>query len=264
MHHAIELTIDNQIATLCVNRPQARNALNWAAQRAFAAAVAQVAADPTLRALIITARGDSFVSGGDLKDHVGADSAHGEQLQAIMGDALAALTRLPIPVLAAINGDAYGGGCEIITACDLRLMAAGARLHFVQARMGLTTGWGGGPRLVRLVGAAHALDLLLTARPVDAAHAQAIGLVQRIVPAGADVLAAAHDWAAELATLPANALAALKQLVYRSTDPASGAAAERELFAAAWQHPNHWEAVAAFVARRPPRFDDRPAHDAVQ
>jgi enoyl-CoA hydratase len=248
----IEYSENDRIGILTVQRPAARNALDWAAQRDFAARIARCAQSATLRVLIITGSGPTFVAGGDLKEQAGPlDVADGARLADVMGEALHQLTLLPVPVIAAINGDAWGGGCEIITACDLRLMRADARLHFVQARMGLTTGWGGTARLVRLVGTARALELLLTTRPVSADEAHQIGLVQRIVPAEGDVPAAARALAQELVRLPAHALAAIKGLVRESADlPLPAAyAAERRRFLETWIHPAHADAVAAFLGR---------------
>ena len=143
---------ENGIAILRVNRPQARNALNWAAQEAFATAVSQTAQNETVRVLIITGTGDqAFVAGGDLKELANhPETAAGERLNRVMSRALAELTQLPIPVIAAVNGDAFGGGCEILTACDLRICAAHARFSFAQVKNALTTGWGGTGRLVPL------------------------------------------------------------------------------------------------------------------
>ena len=186
MNQEISLTQQNGIATLRVNRPAARNALNWAAQEQFAAAVAQVGSDTAVRVLIITGTGDkAFVSGGDLKElSQHPEPEAGARLNRVMRDALVQLTQLPIPVIAAVNGDAFGGGCEILTACDLRLAASHARFCFAQVRNALCTGWGGTERLVNLLGRARALDLLLTARIFNAQEAQGMGLVQQVADEG--------------------------------------------------------------------------------
>ena len=183
MNDEIILTYQEGIATLRVNRPEARNALNWSAQEGFAAAVAEVAGNTAVRVLIITGTGDkAFVSGGDLKElSQHPEREAGERLNRVMRDALVALTGLPIPVIAAINGDAFGGGCEILTACDLRVAASQARFCFAQVRNALCTGWGGTGRLVNLLGQARSLDLLLTARIFTAEEAQQMGLVQQVV-----------------------------------------------------------------------------------
>jgi enoyl-CoA hydratase/carnithine racemase len=245
------------VGVLRVNRPEARNALNWEAQEGFAEVIASAAGNSQLRALIVSGTGTAFIAGGDLRELEDETSVEaGERLNRVMGDALARMARLPVPVIAAINGDAAGGGCEIITACDLRLAAAGAQLRFVQVRMGLTTGWGGTARLVRLLGASRAMALLLTGESISAAEAARIGLVHRVIPPGEPVLEAARAWAARLATLPREALAATKALVHMAAvEPHSAASAERELFVQLWAQPDHREAVAAFLEKRSPRFN---------
>lgn len=258
MKDGITYEVMNGIGVLRVDRPQARNALDWAAQEAFARVVAEAAADNSLRTLIVTGTGTTFVAGGDLKQLAAhPEPAAAERLHRVMSEALAGLTALPVPVLAAINGDAVGGGWEILTACDLRLMAVDARLRFAQVQVGLTTGWGGAGRLVRLIGQSRALELLLGARSLSAQEAQAIGLVHRVVPAGEPVLDAAQQWAHRLAALPADALASMKKLVYAAAERPSPAlsAYERRLFVDLWGSANHQEAVTAFLEKRRPQFN---------
>lgn len=258
MEEPVIYEVTDRVGVLRVNRPAARNALNWAAQEQFSWIVEEAADDETLRALIITGTGSVFVSGGDLKELAAAGGAPaGARLNRVMSAALARLRTLPVPVIAAVNGDAVGGGCEIITACDLRLAVANARLHFVQVRMGLTTGWGGAGRLVRLIGQSRALELLLSGRSLPAQEALAIGLLHRLVEPDEDVLAAARAWARNLSVLPAEALAAMKALVYTAADgdQALTAAKERALFLQLWEQPDHREAVSAFLEKRRPRFN---------
>ncbi|HSH04723.1 MAG TPA: enoyl-CoA hydratase/isomerase family protein [Anaerolineae bacterium] len=252
-------TNENNIAILRLNRPKVRNALNWAAQEAFATAVTQAQQNPNLRALIITGTGDqAFAAGGDLKQlqhHLTSDD--GARLNRIMSRALHQLTQLPIPVIAAINGDAFGGGCEILTACDLRLARDNATFYFAQIRNAVTTGWGGAARLVPLVGASRAMELLLTGRPLNAHEAQQIGFIHRLIPAAGDPLDAALGWAAELNQLPRHTLAALKQLVHAASHQPVAATyqLESQLFVDLWTSPDHLEAVAAFAQKRPPQFN---------
>ncbi|MCC6603447.1 MAG: enoyl-CoA hydratase/isomerase family protein [Anaerolineae bacterium] len=261
MNQEIILTQQEGIATLRVNRPEARNALNWTAQAAFAEAVAQVAADSAVRVLIISGTGDkAFVSGGDLKElSQHPEREAGERLNRVMREALGQLTRLPIPVIAAVNGDAFGGGCEILTACDLRVATRHARFCFAQVRNALCTGWGGTGRLVNLLGQARALDLLLTARIFSAEEAQQMGLVQQVVDEAAGLETAVTALAHSLIQLPQHALAASKQLVYAASQPAVAAtnAQETSLFVDLWSQPDHLEALAAFREKRKPVFGKR-------
>lgn len=256
----VQFYVDRQgIAVLRVNRPQSRNALNWAAQQRFADLVNNVAQDPVIRVLIITGVGErAFVSGGDLKELVHhPERAAGERLNRVMTDALATLTILPVPVIATINGDAFGGGCEIVTACDLRIATEQARFSFAHVKNGLTTGWGGGSRLSHLIGQSLALELLLTARLFDAEEAMRLGLLHRIVPVQEDLLESAIDWATELIALPRAALAATKALAYAANYMSP---AELNQYAAAqfvdlWETADHKEALAAFKQKRPPVFN---------
>ena len=258
MENEIIFEIDNQgIGTLTVNRPEARNALNWSAQLRFAEVITAVSQTPDIRALIISGAGDkAFVSGGDLKELANYPTREDAQrLKHIMGDALEAMTRLPIPVIGAVNGDAFGGGCEILTACDLRIAGKGARFCFAQVKNGLTSGWGGTARLIPLVGKSVAMELLLTARLFSAEEAYRLGFVLHRL-AEADVRAEAHAWAQSLVKLPQNALASMKQLVNTAVTntPEQTNQLEESLFLDLWTHPNHKEAVAAFLEKRPPKF----------
>lgn len=256
MSDGIEFGVNGDgVALLCVNRPASRNALTWAAQEAFAEAVGGAGDNAAIRVLIITGSGGTFVSGGDLKElSLHPEAAAGERLNRVMSGALAALAELPYPVIAAVNGDAVGGGCEILTACDLRVASAGARFAFRQIQNGLTSGWGGTARLVALIGQSRAMELLLTGRTFDAAEAQALGLIHRLAPPGGDALDAAYEWATELVALPRGALAATKRLVHAAAhlSPAEANRLEAQLFIDLWPSADHIEAMEAFVAKRPP------------
>lgn len=257
MSQPIILEIDEHIATLRVNRPRARNALNWAAQEQFAAHIRRLAGERDVRALIITGVGDSFISGGDLKE-LGQqpDEEAGRRLNDTMTGALVQVTELPFPVIAAVNGHAVGGGCEVVTACDLRLGYADVQLKYAQVHMALTTGWGGAARLVRLVGQSRALELLLTGRAISGEEALRLGILHRLAPREEDVHAAAFAWAQSLVRLPREALAAIKQLVYAAPQlsPEAHVDYERELFNRLWGRPDHLEALAAFMEKRRPSF----------
>lgn len=256
----IQFHVDHQgIAVLKVNRPRARNALNWSAQQRFADLVTAVSVNPKIRVLIITGSGNrAFVSGGDLKELIDhPQRSAGERLNRVMSAVLSDLTKLPVPVIAAVNGDALGGGCEIVTACDLRIAAEWARFSFAHVRNGLTTGWGGTGRLIRQVGQSQALELLLTARLFSAEEARRMGLVHRVVAGQMDVLESARAWANELIVLPREALAATKTLAYAAGNMslAELSELEAEQFVELWETPDHKEALVAFQQKRPPLFN---------
>ena len=245
-------TIDD-IVILTVNRPEARNALNLEAQRAFAAAVEELHQNPPA-VLILTGVGErAFIAGGDLNELAADPSPEvGRRLHTIMKDALIRLTQLPCPVIGAVNGHVAGGGIELLSACDLRIAVPTANFYFVQVKMGLTSGWGGVPRLVKLLGESHVMNLMLNGATISAAEAERIGFVHRVTPPNQAVIQAAIDWGQELAQLPADSLAALKRLVRFSADHSLEASyqQEREAFLQLFGAPANLKALQAFKGRR--------------
>jgi len=241
------------VAVLIIDRPDRMNALSWAGMEAFRARVLEARDDRRIRALVITGAGDrAFVSGGDLAElqHYPTER-DGRRLADLMGDALAEVDAMEIPVVAAINGHSRGGGCEIAVACDIRIAAENASLGFVHVRQGITTAWGGAQRLKRLVGYGRAIELLLTGRIISPLEALALGLVEQVVPLG-KALEAAHSLAATIASHPPQAVRALKRLVRLGASEAF--AAEREVLSRLWATHDHLEAVAAFLEKRAPVF----------
>jgi enoyl-CoA hydratase len=258
MTNEILYTEQAGIGVIQFNRPQARNALNWSAQEQFAAVVEDVYQNGGPRALIITGKGDkAFTSGGDLKELAGVEGKEsGERLSTTMGAALEKLTQLLLPVIGAVNGDAIGGGCEIVTACDFRIAASHVQFRFAQIQVALTTGWGGTARLIHLINLSRAIELLLTGRSFSAREAYKIGFIHRIADEKTPVLDDAKEWAYELMELPGGALAAAKQLAWESVDLPLDRAyqREREQFTELWQEQDHLEAMAAFNQKRAPKF----------
>jgi enoyl-CoA hydratase len=260
MKNEVNLTIDrNNLAIITINRPEARNALNWAAQEQFAAAIETLCENSDLRVVIITAVGnEAFISGGDLKEMAQeTDPKAGERLTEIMGSALDHLIGLPVPVIAAVNGNAFGGGCELLTACDFRFAAIHARFSFAEVKMALSTGWGGTARLVNLIGLSRALDLLLAGRVFDAVEAKEIGFVTKVVAPDENVLEAAHVLAQQIIALPQDALAAAKELAWSSPNLPRKELRQLEVahFTSLWLQPDHIEAMDAFAEKRRPRFN---------
>lgn len=241
------------IGVITFNRPQARNALNLAAMRRFAETVEALHGLDDLRAVVVTGAGrDSFCAGGDLVELAGMPTeSDAFGFITLMGDALRRLESLPVPVIAAINGYALGGGSEIAVACDLRVVDESAQMGFVQMKMALTPGWGAGQRLLRLVGYGRALDILLHARPMHAPELLALGLASQVAPTG-QALDAALTLARQIAQLPAEVVRATKRLLWAGlTQPYDDALrAERDLFPALWAAEPHLAAVEKFLKRR--------------
>lgn len=239
------------IGIITFNRPERLNALDIEAMTAFAHQIATLADEP-LAALIITGAGDkAFCSGGDLADlaaHRAAEDA--EAMITLMGDALIALENLPYPVIAAINGYALGGGSEISLACDLRVLDASARLGFVQAKRGLTPGWGAGQRLLRLAGYSCAFDLLLNATILGAENALALGLANRLAPIG-EALLVALEVAKQIAALDPAVIRSLKTLLRAGLTQSYEQAlqTERALFPALWTGATHQRSLDEFLNR---------------
>ncbi len=243
----------NGIGILTFNRPSAKNALDLEAMRAFMAHIHRLQNDTRLRVLIITGAGhEAFCSGGDLVElsqHTSQDDAR--HFIGIMGEALLALERLPVPVIGAINGYALGGGSEIAVACDIRFVDESVRLGFVQVKMALTPGWGAGQRLLRVVGYARALELLLSGRILHAPEVLALGLANSIAPKG-DALASAMQFAQTIAQTDPNVIVGMKALLQAGLhQPYEDALrVEKELFPPLWSADAHIQAVGAFLKRR--------------
>lgn len=247
----------DHVVVLRFCRPSARNAINRATMKELDAALDELAAAPQIRAVVLAAEGErAFIAGGDLKDFRELDTPQaGAEMSRRMAEVLSKLAALRIPSIAAIANNAYGGGCEVAMACDLRVMSAGAHLVFNQARMGLMTGWGGGPRLVRAIGPGRALRILLTGAYVSAEEAKTMGLAE-LAPQGL-ALAHALDLARQITRHPAGSIEAIKQLVWGAVDRElpDAIALENALFATRWCSEEHRTAVQEFLQRRPPAFD---------
>jgi len=175
------LTVERGVVTLLmVNRPDQRNAIDFSTMDELEEVLTILERDESLRALVLTGGGDTFVSGGDLKDFLVLVTAEdGQRMARRMGNILSRVSRLPVPVIAALNGPAVGGGTEVALACDLRVAATNAYFSFRQVTMGIMTAWGGAPRLLALLGFSRSLYYLLTAERITPEQALQLGLVQR-------------------------------------------------------------------------------------
>ncbi len=235
---AVTFETTDGIGVIRLNRPEVHNAVDAAMMEALEAILDLVDHQPGLRALILTGAGRrSFCAGGDLKYFAGlASREDGRAMSRRMTAALRRLADGPRPVIAAIGGDALGGGCEVAVACHLRIAAPDARFSFRQAAMGVVTGWGGGVRVLRLLARSHALRLLLTAETIDAAEARRIGLVDFVVERDDQLMAEATALARRVAAKPPESIAAFLELA-RTYDSGGVEAAEQreaELFEQGW------------------------------
>ena len=254
---AVELSRVEEFALLRLNRPQALNALSFKLVEDLSRALDQVAAGDA-RALLVTGAGEkAFCAGADIAELAGrtlAQTKRGAELgQAVM----ARIERLPMPSVAIVNGYAFGGGLELALACTFRLVTPNAKLGLPEIKLGLIPGYGGTQRLPRAVGEARALEMILTAKTVDAQTALAWGLASRLVEG--DPLAAGIAFAREFSGYSLPALGFAREAVQRALDTPvhEGLRIEADLSTLAFQTADAAEGMAAFLAKRKPAFKDR-------
>jgi enoyl-CoA hydratase len=254
---AIELTRVEEFALITLNRPDALNALSSALIGDLAARLDEVAKSDA-RALIITGAGTkAFCAGADIKELTGrglmAQKRGGEFGQATF----AKLDTLPMPSIAVINGYAFGGGMELALACTFRLATRNAKMGTPEIKLGLIPGYGGTQRLPRVVGEARALEMVMTGRVVDAEEAYRIGLVNRLIED--DAVAAGVAFAREFSGYSLPVLGFARDAVKRAgeTPLHEGLKIETDLGTLAFQTRDAAEGMAAFMAKRKPKFEDR-------
>lgn len=209
----LQLTVEGGVATITLSRPERMNALGARLTDELLAALAAVEADPNVRALVVTGAGErAFCSGADLKERAALDRPGRWAHNRALNDCNSRLARLQIPTIAAVNGLALGGGCELALACDFRLAAESAAFGLPEVGLGIIPGAGGTQRLPRLIGPTRAKELILTARRIDAATALAWGLVSQVT-AAAELLPAAAELAAAIARQSPRAVAYAKAAI---------------------------------------------------
>lgn len=244
------------VALLRLNRPDRLNALNMAVRKTLAALFAELAADDSVRCVVITGDEKAFAAGADVAEL--ADRTPTDEAFAQSRAAWAALERYRRPIIAAVNGFALGGGCELAMHCDIIIAGEGAKLGQPEVKLGIMPGAGGTQRLVRAVGKFAAMRWLLTGDLLSAADALRLGLVSEVV-SDARVLPHALEIAARIAALPPIAVAAIKEAVLRGADLPLDAALhlEGESFQALFATEDRAEGMRAFLERRKPEFKGR-------
>lgn len=247
---------DDRVAIVTINRPQVLNALNAATFDDLGRAFLELQSDDGVRAVIITGAGEkSFVAGADINE-LAVQSPNSGRERALAGQRVfSLLENLGKPVIAAINGFALGGGCELAMACAVRLAADSARLGQPEINLGLLPGYAGTQRLPRLVGKGRALELLLTGAVITAVEAERIGLVNRVVPA-ADLLGAASELARQLARQSPTAIRYILTAVNNGLEMPfdDGSAYEATLFGLVTATSDMREGTQAFLEKRKPEF----------
>jgi len=253
------LAHDGPVATLTVNRPKVLNALNQHTLDELGRAVAALRDDEQVRVVIVTGAGEkSFVAGADIGELAVQTPASGREVARNGQRVFDAIERLGKPVIAAINGYALGGGCELAMACTLRIAADTAKFGQPEINLGLIPGYAGTQRLARLVGRGRALELLLSGDQISAQEAHRIGLVNRVVPA-ADLMRDATAWAQALATKAPVAVRYILDAVRDGLDMAFSQAEglEAALFGLVASTEDMREGTRAFLEKRRPEFKGR-------
>ena len=247
---------DGAVVVITINRPRVLNALNSQTLDDLRRALLTCQSDRAVRAVVITGAGDrAFVAGADIRELATESQAHGKAYAQRGQQVLDLIEHLGKPVVAAINGFALGGGCELAMACTLRLASDTAHFGQPEINLGLIPGYAGTQRLPRLVGRGNALDLLLTGRQIAADEALRIGLVNRVVAAGA-LMTEARTLAADLAQKAPIATACMLEAVHRGLEASLDAAQDLEatLFGRVAATADSREGTAAFLEKRAPVF----------
>ncbi len=256
MADGLDVAVDGPVATLTLDRPEALNALTVPLKQALLAELQRIAADRSVRAVILTGAGRAFCAGQDLAEREQPDAAPLDvELRERYNPIIRVLRSMGQPVIAAVNGVAAGAGASLAFACDLRVAAEEARFVLAFGRIGLVPDSGATWLLPRLVGASRAAELALVGDPVSADDALRIGLVHRVVP-GAALAETARSLADRLAECAPAALAATKAAFEGTWTIGLDEALEVEarLQGVAGASADHAEGLAAFRAKRPPRF----------
>lgn len=236
------------VLALRINRPKQRNPLSLSVLNALRKVLEAQARHDDIKLVIITGAGDkSFAAGGDLKELM---TVRSREAAIDMSDqarhALDSIRRFPVPVVAAINGDALGGGLELAMACDFRIMSSTARLAFLQGRLNLSTGWGGGTDSLNKLPLSTALELMCSREMLDGERAMQLGLCNRVAADSDDLMNTVSEFAAAMLQQTGAVMRSFKAMAIakaRGDSREQMLALETELFADNWIHEDHWEAV---------------------
>jgi enoyl-CoA hydratase len=250
----ILLEKEDGIATITFNRPDALNALNNQTRAEFYSAMKDVAADDDIKVVILTGAGRAFVAGSDIKELKQTTSLDAHNIHRLG----MVVEKLEKPVIAAVNGFALGGGCEIVMACDIIIASDKARFGQPEINLGIIPGGGATQRLPRLVGVCKAKELILTGDIIKAEEAEKIGLVNRVVP-GENLMAAAKEIAKKIASKSQATVRLAKDVINKGmqTSLETGLDYEREIYSLCLTLEDKEEGINAFIEKREPQFKGR-------
>ncbi|HEY0522886.1 MAG TPA: enoyl-CoA hydratase-related protein [Stellaceae bacterium] len=244
------------VALIRINRPEQLNALNMAVRVQLAEHFVALTADESVRAIVLTGNEKAFAAGADIKEMAELNPI--EVVLRRSHRALEAINACPKPIIAAINGFALGGGCEIAMHCDIIIAGEGAQFGQPEVRVGIIPGGGGTQRLTRTIGKFQAMKMCLTGKPVTAREALAMGLASEVVP-DAEVLDTALKMASTIAAMPPLAVAAIKEVIIAGQNASLDTALllERKAFQLLFASEDQKEGMRAFAEKRRPQFKGR-------
>jgi len=252
----ITVETNGRVALVTLNRPDSLNALNALVMKEIVAAFEAIDRDPKLAVSVLTGAGRAFAAGADIKEMQSQSFSDMYLNDYFAGwDRFAACRK---PVIAAVNGFALGGGCELAMMCDLIIASDKAKFGQPEIKLGVTPGMGGSVRLTKAVGKAKAMDLVLTGRMIERAEADRIGLVSRVVPHD-EMMAVATEAAEAIAGFSIPSIMAAKEMVGRALElpTTEGVRFERRLFMGLFGTEDQKEGMSAFAEKRPADFMDR-------
>ena len=252
MYEHLLVETKGQIAIVSINNPKTLNALNKATLRELNACLSDIEQGKDIRVIIVTGAGTkAFVAGADISEMANDTPAEGRAMSLLGKEVLSRLERMPQVSIAAVNGFALGGGCELSMACDIRLASEKARFGQPEVGLGITPGFAGTQRLPRIVGVSKAMELILTAKTIKADEAKAIGLVSEVYPAE-ELMPKAIELAEAICANAQIAVQESKRCIRMGmqTDIATGSAFEAEAFGVCFGTEDQTEGMSAFLEKR--------------
>lgn len=258
MYENIKFEVKENIAYVTINRPKAMNALNMDVLSELYDAFTKIEADAEVKAVILTGEGKAFVAGADIAQMHQLTALEGRQMMIMGHKVMNLIENIEKPVIAAVNGFALGGGCELAMACDIRIASEKAKFGQPEVGLGIIPGFGGTQRLARLVGKGMAKYLIMTAEIIPAAEAYRIGLVEKTA-APEELMETAEAVAKTIASKAPIAVATAKTAINNGydMDMKSASKFEIETFTAAFGSEDKTEGMAAFLEKRAPEFKNK-------
>ena len=240
----------DNVGILTLNRPEALNSLSPQVLTDFRAALNELHDDEDVYVIVITGAGRAFAAGADISEMTTMNVSQGKAFSEMGNRLFLKIEHFPKPIIAAVNGFALGGGCEIALSCDIRICADDAKFGLPEVSLGIMPGFGGTQRLPRIVGTSVAMEMIMTAKPINAARALEIGLVNSVVPKD-ELMTEALKLATAIAAMPQVAIRAAKQSVRRGLQADIGTAITYEslAFSSCFDTEDQKDAMKAFVAK---------------